>query len=60
MKENGAGHALDWNRQGSRKKSRPKITWKRTTEGQKSWKEAKGLTLDTTKWKRFTKAIYST
>jgi len=29
-KENGAGHALDWNPRGSRKRSRLQTTWKRT------------------------------
>jgi len=31
-KENGAGNTLDWNPRGSRKRSRPKTTWKRTRE----------------------------
>jgi hypothetical protein len=31
-----------------------------TAEGQKNWKEAKGLALDITKRKHFTKALCST
>jgi hypothetical protein len=27
-------HALDWNPQGTRRRGRPRTTWKRTTEGE--------------------------
>jgi hypothetical protein len=58
-------HALDWNTWGTRKRGRPRTTWKRTTAGElqkvgRSWKEAKGLALDTTKWKSLMNVLYST
>jgi hypothetical protein len=57
-------HALDWNPQDTRKRGRPRTTWKRTIERElqkvgTSWKGAKGLALDRTKWKSFMKALCS-
>jgi hypothetical protein len=45
---------MDWNPQGTRKRGRPRTTWKRVREGElqtsgNSWKGAKGLVWDRTK-----------
>jgi hypothetical protein len=47
---------MGWNPQGTRKRGRPKTTWKRIREWELqtsgySWKGAKGLAWDRTKWK---------
>jgi hypothetical protein len=56
---------LDWNPQGERWKSRPRITWKRTilTELQEqnmSWKEAKQMAKNRVCWQKFVMALCST
>jgi hypothetical protein len=43
--------ALDWNRQGYRRRGRPKRTWRRTIENEirktgRSWNEVKGIAAD--------------
>ena len=58
-------HALYWNPQVTSKRDRPRKTWKRTLERELQkvgiiQEEAKGLALDRTRWKRFTKALCST
>jgi len=49
-------HVLEWNPQGARKRGKPIITWKRTTEWNcrrvdKAAKGAKELALERTNWK---------
>ena len=56
--------ALDWNPMGSRKRGRPKSTWKRilmqeVESSGKSWKELKFLARDRDRWKQFTEALCS-
>jgi len=53
-------HTLDWNRQGTRNRGRPRATRKITRDRElqkagKRWKEAKGLALDRTHWRSFVK-----
>ena len=57
--------ALDWNPQGSRRKGRPKISWRRTIQYEvrhsgKCWKELKLLATDRDKWRQFVEALCST
>ena len=57
-----ARHSLEWNPQGSRRRGRPVMTWRRTlnTELQKvgkSWGEAKQLARDRTKWRVVVEAL---
>jgi hypothetical protein len=54
--------ALDWNPKGSRRKGRPKMTWRRTTEQEacdagKSWKEEKHLAQNRVRWRSFTEVL---
>ena len=56
--------ALDWNPQGSRKRGRPRQTWRRTIQAEaaaegKSWGEVKALAQDREKWRRFVVALSS-
>lgn len=57
--------ALDWNPQGTRRRGRPRKTWKRTVEEEameagKTWSEVKRLAVNRTRWKVFTAALCST
>lgn len=54
--------ALEWNPQGSRKRGRPKITWKRSIEKEireegKSWRELKELARNRVRWRTFVAAL---
>jgi hypothetical protein len=55
---------LDWNPQGTRKRGRPKKTWRRSImeearkEG-KTWREVKRLAADRSRWKNFVAALCS-
>jgi hypothetical protein len=55
---------LDWNPQGTRKRGRPKKTWKRSVveeeqrEG-RTWREVKWLAADRSRWRSFVKALCS-
>lgn len=56
--------ALDWNPQGSRKRGRPKMTWRRTVlkeaeAGGKSWNEIKALARNRIRWRGFVAALCS-
>jgi hypothetical protein len=56
---------LGWNPQGKRRKSRPRVTWKRTVLGELqeqsvSWKEAKQMTKNRVRWRKFVMALCST
>ena len=56
--------ALDWNPQGTRKRGRPKITWKRTvvdeaSKAGKTWTEVKALAQNRTRWRLFVDALCS-
>jgi hypothetical protein len=56
--------ALDWNPQGAHRRSRPRITWKKTVEEAaavmgKTWKEVKRLANNRTRWRCFTDALCS-
>jgi hypothetical protein len=56
--------ALDWNPQGTRKRGRPKKTWRRSVmeearkEG-KTWREVKRLAADRSRWKSLVAALCS-
>jgi hypothetical protein len=55
---------LDWNPQGTRKRGRPKKTWKRSVveEAQRkgrTWREVKWLAADRSRWRSFVKAFCS-
>jgi hypothetical protein len=55
---------LDWNPQGTRKRRRPKKTWKRSVveEAQREgreWREVKWLTADRSRWRSFVEALCS-
>jgi hypothetical protein len=56
--------ALDWNPQGTRKRGRPKKTWKKSImeeeqrEG-RTWREVKRLAADRNLWKSFVEALCS-
>jgi hypothetical protein len=56
--------ALDWNPKGTRKRGRPKKTWRRSImeearkEG-KTWREVKRLAADRSRWKSFVAALCS-
>jgi hypothetical protein len=55
---------LDWNPQGTRKRGRPKKTWKRSVveEAQRegrTWREVKWLAADRSRWRSFVKALCS-
>jgi hypothetical protein len=55
---------LDWNPQGTRKRGRPKKTWKRSvveeaqSEG-RTWREEKWLAADRSRWRSLVKALCS-
>jgi hypothetical protein len=56
--------ALDWNHQGTRKRGRPKKTWRRSVmeEAQRegrTWREVKRLAVDRSHWKSFVEALCS-
>jgi hypothetical protein len=55
---------LDWNPQGTRKRGRPKKTWKRSVveEAQRegrTWREVNWLAADRSRWRSFVKALFS-
>jgi hypothetical protein len=54
---------LDWNHQGTRKRRRPKKTWRSVKEeAQKeggTWREVKMLAGDRSRWKSFVDALCS-
>jgi hypothetical protein len=55
---------LDWNPQGTRKRGRPKKTWKRSVmkEAQRegrTWRDVKWLAADRNRWRSFVKALCS-
>ena len=58
--------ALTWTPQGRRKVGRPKTTWRSTIENERgilgwnSWNEARRVAADTTRWRRFTSALWAT
>ena len=54
--------ALDWNPQGSRKRGRPALTWRRTLQAElqktkMSWGEAKLVAQDRDQWRAVVKAL---
>lgn len=56
--------ALDWNPQGTRKRGRPKITWRRTVVNEasaagKEWSEVKALASNRVRWRLFVDALCS-
>jgi hypothetical protein len=56
--------ALDWNPQGTRKRGRPKKTWRRSVmeEAQKegrTWRKVKWLAADRSRWKSFVAVLCS-
>src|SRR5436190_17694885 len=56
--------ALDWNPQESRKRGRPKCTWKRTITEEakrlnKSWGEIKAIASNRVRWKKRVEALCS-
>lgn len=56
--------ALDWNPQGTRKRGRPKQTWKRTVvdearSAKKEWTEVKALAMNRVRWRLFVDALCS-
>jgi hypothetical protein len=56
--------ALDWNPQGTRKRGRPKKTWRRSimeeAQGEgRTWREVKRLAADRSRWKNFVEALCS-
>jgi hypothetical protein len=58
------GIVLDWNPQGTRKRERPKKTWRRPVmeEAQRegrTWREVKRLAGDRSRWKSFMEALCS-
>ena len=60
-----ARHALEWNPQGTRRRGRPKRTWRRSVLDEaertgKSWKELKRLARDRGEWRVFVEALCST
>jgi hypothetical protein len=55
---------LDWNPKGTRKRGRPKKTWRRSVmeEAQRAgrtWREVKRLAADRSPWKSFVEALCS-
>jgi hypothetical protein len=57
-----AKKALHWNRQGGRRKERPRITWQGTVRMEaehqgKSWLEIKALSKNRIRWRAFIKAL---
>ena len=57
-----ARHAMDWNPQGTRKRGRPRITWRRSIqkdlkEINMTWCEAKRAAQDRQKWKAIVDAL---
>jgi hypothetical protein len=57
--------AFDWNRQGYRRRGRPKRTWRRTIGDEirnrgRSWNEVKGIAGNCNAWKFFMDALCST
>ncbi|KAI8519143.1 hypothetical protein Bbelb_024000 [Branchiostoma belcheri] len=56
--------ALDWNPQGTRKRGRPRLSWKRgvrkdLTAANTSWHEVKTIARDRGRWRAFTEALCS-
>jgi hypothetical protein len=57
-------NVLEWNPQSTRKRGRPKKTWRRSVmeeaqrEG-KTWREVKRLAADRSRWKSFMEALCS-
>lgn len=54
--------ALEWNPQGSRKRGRPRMTWRRTIESElreegKTWREVKNLAQNRVRWRAFVAAL---
>jgi hypothetical protein len=59
-----ARQALDWNPQGTRKRGRPKQTWRRSIEEEArarkyTWKEVKALASNRVRWRGFCDALCS-
>ena len=58
--------AMTWAPEGKRKRGRPKTTWRRTVErerteaGWKSWDEARAAAADRKKWRDSVKALCAT
>jgi hypothetical protein len=55
---------LDWNPQGTRKRGRPKKTWRRSIveeaqRDERTWREVKRLAAGRSRWKSFVEAICS-
>jgi hypothetical protein len=55
---------LDWNPQGTRKRGRPRNTWRRSVmeeaqRGGRTWREVKRLAVDRGCWKSFMEALCS-
>ena len=65
-REHHCATALTWTPMGKRKVSRPKTTWCRTVEkektvvGWKSWEEARALAKDRDKWRKSSAALCAT
>lgn len=62
---NTARMVLDWNPQGSRKRGRPKMTWRRTIQQEiqrtgRTWREVKQMAQNRIRWKLFVEALCST
>jgi hypothetical protein len=53
--------ALQWNPQGSRKRRRPKISWRISVikEARRSWNELRFLAADRQKWKELVDNLHS-
>jgi hypothetical protein len=56
--------ASDWNPQGTRKRGRPKKTWRRSImeeaqREERTWREVKRLAADRSHWKSFVEALCS-
>ena len=59
-----AKNALDWNPQGTRRRGRPKNSWKRTVANEaselgKTWNEVKALATNRVRWRLFVNALCS-
>jgi hypothetical protein len=55
---------LDWTQQGTRKRGRPKKTWKRSVVAEaqregRTWREVKWLAADRSRWRSFVEAVCS-
>lgn len=60
-----AKRALDWNPQGSKRRSYPRTKWQRKVEqevqrARKSWSEVKQLAQNGKRWRKFIEALSST